>query len=637
MKYFIWLCSFQLAFTPSYSQAQEDALRNLLENSRAKSNIMRVQEYSSQLAWLFFTNNQYDSAIKYYKISLRAIPSDKELRLQGSIMTSLGIMYGARGKFDSCINYYRSALKTLVAAHDTTNALIAESNLSIVFKNIGLYEESLEAALHVVSLLKPSDNSIIRGSCYNTIGSVYIRTRDYNKALEYYRLALKNRKLNDQKADVAKILNNLGELYILMRQYDSAEANLKRAAEMKRYVKDLNGLARTINNIGKVAMLKGAVDKAERRFNEAISIHKTLDDPVGMIEVLNNLGEVNIITMRLDQAKKALREAEELIRRAGTPDYLFQNLELQIRLDRERQDYASGMMHLEQLSAVKDTILNQEKNRTMQAMQIRYETLRKEQQIAMLEQQEEINRNRIRSNQILIATLSVGLILIAAVALLAYSNFRNARSARQRFELLLADTRHRIKNNLQTLASIFNLQTRYFTDNNMILEARSSESRVHAMSLLHQKFYSVSPGHRVDLRPYITDLVEKVVDIYGFGTGNLSLTVDVDAIQLDIDDALPLSLIVQEIVSNAFKYAFEGVTNPKLGVEIKLQPDGELKTIISDNGGGLDPDKTRSSHGFNLVDAFVAQLNGSLQVKTEKGTTFSISFPVTPPWKKHSF
>lgn len=109
-----------------------------------------------------------------------------------------------------------------------------------------------------------------------------------------------------------------------------------------------------------------------------------------------------------------------------------------------------------------------------------------------------------------------------------------------------------------------------------------------------------------------------------------------DEIHLDIDKALPLSLIIQELVSNAFKYAFDGENAPKLSVSIHLRANGELITTVSDNGVGMDVNKTRLSQGFGLVEAFVAQLDGKLQVKTAKGTTFSISFPLTPIWKRHA-
>jgi two-component sensor histidine kinase/Tfp pilus assembly protein PilF len=638
MKHLIWLCIFHLNCLNLFGQSSTDSLRVLLLKARSEEKAIDIQRHSSRLAWLYLNKNENDSAIKYYNESLNAIPHGTEIALQGNILHGLGAIFDARGKFDSCIHYYKAALDKLQLANDTSNALTVELRLSIAFKNVGLYEESLAGALHVISSINPSDNSLLRGSCYNTIGSVYTRTRDFHKALEYYRLALENRKLNNQVADVARIHNNIGELFILTRQYDSATHNLQRAADIKHELKDIKGLARTLNNLGKVSMLTGNLDGAALQFKQSQEIQKDIDDPVGMIELLNNVGELNILTKQLRAAESNLRQSEVIILRAGTPEYLRQNLELRVRLDRERRDFASGMMHLGQLSEIKDSLLNEEKNRSMQAMEIRYETLKKEQQIAMLEQGEEINQTRIRNNQFMIGILILGLVLVAAVGALVYVNFRNARAAAQRIGLLLADMRHRNKNNLQTLASIFHLQARHFTDLNMAFEARSSESRVHAMSLLHEKFYSVSEGNSIDLRKYVTDLVNQVVDIYGFRTRALSLTIDIDDIQLDIDKALPLSLIIQELVSNVFKYAFIHEPDPSLTVEIKVSPKGDqIATTISDNGVGLNSPETSSSQGLSLVEDFTTQLDGKFQVKSEKGVTFIISFPITPSWKKHLY
>jgi two-component sensor histidine kinase len=586
------------------------------------------------LAWVFHTKGLNDSALQYYKEALTSLKPSGDARLKGNIEMMLGNIYAAKAKFDSSITCYQTALKTLTLAHDTLTALTTESNLSIVYKNIGLYEESLAASLHVISSLKNNDHSLLLGSCYNTVGSVYSRTRDFERSLEYYRLALENRKINNQHADVARIYNNMGEVFITMKQYDSAVVNLQKSAAIKRELNDTKGLSRTLNNLGQASLLTGNFDLARQQLNEALAIQNQVDDPVGMIQVLNSIGELQLRTNQHTLAGKNLKRSEAIIRRTGTPDYLQKNLELQIRVDREQRDFASGMDHLEQLILIRDSLFNEEKDRSLQAMQIRYETLKKEQQIAMLEQKEEINRDRIRSGQLLIGTLSVGLVLVAGVGLIAYVNFRRARAARERFELLMADMLHRSKNNLQTLASIFHLQARHYTDHNMIMEARSSESRVHAMSLLHDKLYSARPGHSIDLRNYITDLVNQLTGIYGFQAKGFSPLIEVDNINLDIDKALPLSLIVQELVSNSFKYAFNNVADPQLEVSMKLDLDGDLVATIRDNGKGIATDSGRKSQGFGLVEAFVDQLHGRMDVKIENGTTFTITFPTTPSWKK---
>jgi two-component sensor histidine kinase len=156
------------------------------------------------------------------------------------------------------------------------------------------------------------------------------------------------------------------------------------------------------------------------------------------------------------------------------------------------------------------------------------------------------------------------------------------------------------------------------------------------MSLLHEKFYLTEPGNTVHVRTYVVDLVHKLVDIYGVSTRNLALSIEVDDIELDIDKVLALSLIIQELVCNAFKYAFDHEPEPELSVAIRLKDDN-VTAIIHDNGIGLNDSPSPTSQGFNLVESLVAQLDGKMQTENERGTTFTIQFPLTPPWKKRLF
>jgi two-component sensor histidine kinase len=169
----------------------------------------------------------------------------------------------------------------------------------------------------------------------------------------------------------------------------------------------------------------------------------------------------------------------------------------------------------------------------------------------------------------------------------------------------------------------------------MVLEARNSESRVHAMSMLHERFYNADADHIINTRAYITDLVHKLVDVYGTHTRELRLSLQVDDIELDVDKALALSLIIQELVCNAFKYAFDHKPDPELTVQIRLRGDRVVATV-KDNGIGLNDYSPGTSQGFSLVDSLVGQLDGEMTYDSSDGTTFIIKFPTTQ-WKKRLF
>lgn len=620
-----------ISFTSAYCQPAIDSLRLLYYKER---NEIRGPYLASGLAFKFYQNGEYDSAIKYYSASLAESKWTTDKLLEGTTNNALGASYQAKNLFASSISYYKAALKSFGTNGDSANILNVQTNLSAVYKDVGLYEESLDACLSVVSALEERGLTQTLAAAYNTLGTLNRRLGKFDEAIKQYRKSLKTYSTLNLKPETAVVHNNIGELLLDSNHFDSAASHLKFAAKLKGELNDAKGLSITKSNIGRVSMLKGNYSEANLQLTEALNIQRTIDDPIGIIETLNNLGELSILQNQAAKAKTYLSEAEALIHRAGTPEYLRQNLELQIKVDRMKGDFSGGMLHLEQLLVIRDSLLNVEKTKSLQAMQIRYDTEKKEQQIALLEQRELINQTQLSTNRIMIGSLTAGIILFGIIGALAYVNFRNARASKQKFEVLLSETRHRIKNNLQTLASIFNIQAAHYSDHNLVAEAKSAESRVHAMSLLHQKFYSVDLSHTLESETFIEGLVKQTVDIYGTQTPNVKLTIDCQPIRLDIDKAVALGLIIHELICNAFKYAFEGVDDPELIVTVSEQ-DNQLITTIKDNGPGVNNSDKNSSHGLGLVEALTDQLHGTINTVSEKGTTFIVRFPITHSWHRH--
>ena len=629
----IWVLTSVFHICVGQTQQEIDSLKDLLRESKDDDH-KQISAITARIAWQFYNNSRYDSALYYYKKALANPYRDPYRGWWGAVYSGIGACFIAQSQWDSATVYYTKALSDFKIVDDQNNIALTSTSLSASLKNQGRYEDALEYAIAALKITEKSDRPQSLAWCYNNTASIFAKVENYPEALKYYRGAIKLFTKFDT-TNLAKCYNNLGWLFTLTHQYDSARRNLNLAAQLKRQLNDTKGLARTINNLGKVSMLAGNLAGARRELNESLSIQQRVDDPNGMIEVLNNLGELSLLTSDYKNAKAYLADAEKIILHSGTPEYLRQNLELQVKLARERRDFANGMILMERLLIIRDSLLNDEKTKSLQAMNIRYETEKKEQQIALLQQQEEINLAKIRNSRILIGALVTGLLLVAAIGSLVYINLRNARSAKARIELLLAETRHRIKNNLQTLASIFHLQTRHYTDHEMVLEARNSESRVHAMSMLHERFYNAEADHIINTRAYMTDLVHKLVDVYGARVGNLRLSVHVDDIELDIDKALALSLIIQELVCNAFKYAFDHKPNPQLIVSIRLRGDRVIATV-KDNGIGLDNHSIGRSQGFSLVEALMTQLEGRMEFDNSDGTMFIIQFP-NMQWKKRLF
>lgn len=196
-------------------------------------------------------------------------------------------------------------------------------------------------------------------------------------------------------------------------------------------------------------------------------------------------------------------------------------------------------------------------------------------------------------------------------------------------DILLKEIHHRVKNNLQIIISLLNLQTGYIKDESTLKAVKDGQSRVRSMALVHERFYQSDELSEIDFATYIEKLCQFLYQSYGDKTGRIEVQITGDRIGLDMDTAMPCGLLVNEIVSNAYKYAFPGNENGKILIELR-RLNGHMQLTVNDNGIGFPEDfdfEKSESLGMQLIQALTNQLDGELKVMREKGTSFQISFP----------
>ena len=197
-------------------------------------------------------------------------------------------------------------------------------------------------------------------------------------------------------------------------------------------------------------------------------------------------------------------------------------------------------------------------------------------------------------------------------------------------ETLLKEIHHRVKNNLQIVASLLNMQTRYIKDEKVLDAIKESQNRVRAMALVHERLYQSSNLSRIDIGDYARFLMTNLFRFYGAGTRTLAYSVDMNDVVVDINTAIPLGLIFNELISNSLKYAFPDDRPGTLVIEGRRQPDGSRTIRIRDNGIGMPEGfdwKNASSLGLRLVVSLIEQVQGRIDLKPGEGTTWEITIP----------
>lgn len=194
-------------------------------------------------------------------------------------------------------------------------------------------------------------------------------------------------------------------------------------------------------------------------------------------------------------------------------------------------------------------------------------------------------------------------------------------------ELLLKEIHHRVKNNLEVVSSLLALQSAKIDDPEIQDAMLASQNRVQSMGILHQKLYQSEHLAFIEMKNYFQNLCENILDSYN-ETERIEVNIDMNEIELDVDTAVPVGLIVNELLTNSLKYAFPNGKKGIIKLSLESLADGNLNLKVSDNGVGKTLSSLPKGTGFGtqLVDLLTRQIDGNLVQEVNDGTMISINF-----------
>ena len=218
---------------------------------------------------------------------------------------------------------------------------------------------------------------------------------------------------------------------------------------------------------------------------------------------------------------------------------------------------------------------------------------------------------------------------------------KKVKASLQEKEVLLREIHHRVKNNMQVISSLLSLQSTYIEDTETLELFRESESRIRSMALVHEKLYQSKDLADIDIAGYIRNLTDYLLSAYIEISTAVHLKLNIDPISLDVDTAIPCGLIINELVSNAFKHAFKESQTGEINIDLYRnpiphttqngagKPSYQYTLSIKDNGSGFPEEmslRNTKSLGLNLVNSLVRQLKGTIEQEKYDGTGFKIQF-----------
>ncbi len=198
-------------------------------------------------------------------------------------------------------------------------------------------------------------------------------------------------------------------------------------------------------------------------------------------------------------------------------------------------------------------------------------------------------------------------------------------------DLLLREVHHRVKNNLQVIHSLLDLQVLKLDDHDVIGVLRDSQNRIRSMSLIHQTLYQSSNFARVDFQRFLDELVPSLIESYRSVVGQVSIDINAHEVKLPINEAIPCGLVINELVSNALKHGFAHAQQGSIRVTVLATQDNMVEISVSNDGHPIPPDldfARSATLGFQLVRLLTRQLNGTLDIQRAGPTRIALRFPL---------
>lgn len=530
------------------------------------------------------------------------------------------------------IDFAKQALSISQDLEDKKSQAQAYEIIGIHERLLGNNLKSTQASLEVIRIADEIKDDKLKASALAQLGANSISDENYVQAVLYFQESIQLYESLENWVLMAPTVLNMGEAFRLNNQLDSAALYFNQALGLNNSIKDPIITAYALGNLGMTYNAMGRLEEARSALDSALVLVDQLGDPYTESVYMADLALVNQKEGNRVEAIEGFEEALAIAEANGLKEQIRDISELLVNLYEADAVYDKAFHYQRLYQVYQDSLVDKANVQKIERLKASHEINKKEAEIDHLNT---INSQRARE---VIALAVVVFIVMGLLFLLIRSNRQiikanhvlseQKKMISQREEekaLLLKELNHRVKNNLQMVSSLLNLQGHQLKGHPAEAAIAAGKYRVDALALIHQKLYRDDLHTKVSLTEYIDDLVSNLC--YSFGD-KVTPKIDIDDLSISIDQAIPLALIINELVTNALKYAFEGISSPSLTVSAH-KDDQNLVLKIVDNGIGFVPEEVVEGHSFGikLVKSLVSQLSAEMSVSQSSGSHWEISIP----------
>ncbi len=600
-----------------------------------------------------------DELTKSIFLNLQAYRIYEEAQNQEGMAHSLLLFsktYRRQKQYSQSLEYALKALSYYKALNHSENIINTYIQMGGLYKILGDNLKASECYFEALKVGENLQNKTRTARIFENLAGIYQDEANYKKSLEFNSKSLQLQQELGNQLRIANAMAKVGLDYENLGKYDTALEYSLKALAMYKELDFKSGIVRVLNNIGSVYTAKEDYFNANDYLTEALNRNKKNSDEEAEAMISNNLAicykENNQPDVALKFASRALSLAQKIKNKA---EIKKANLILS-EVYASVKDFELAYEHKKMYDSLQTGFLDTLKNKQIIELDAKYQVNKKDIEIVELKLKNDFNQALIEQSDTINLLAFTGLGLLSLLLLLIYNRFlikkKNARvlleknteiefrndtlqqlsfqlqASLKEKETLLKEIHHRVKNNLQVISSLLSLQSNTLSDPKALEAVREGQNRVKSMALIHQNLYQTENLDNIDFQEYLQQLIAVLAQSYSSAKQRISSQVKAEGVMLDMDVAIPIGLIVNELVSNAYKYAFEKEQEGLIEVALSKISNLDYQLVVEDNGKGLINTNIEQiqSLGLRLVNILTSQIGGNLKVESDLGTKFTILF-----------
>lgn len=593
---------------------------------------------------------QLDSAPAFFRKGWRLSQELKYRKGEWINLNGLGNYHERKTQYDSAMYYYNKALKIVEETQSTKGFAIVLNNVATIHIRRGAYETALQFMFDALKAEEALNNRNGIAQAYNNIGVVYYYTQDFDKTTFYLTKALEIQEELGTYDGLINGYNNIGAIYIYQEKYEEAIKAYQKGLDFAKKIGDRKMEATQLSNMALAFSNKKDFTKAERIFNEAVSLRKEIKDYNGWAYSYQAFGQMYLEQKNFPKAKYYLDEALKIAREKGIKLVEKESLAVLVEYAEAQKDYQNANAYLYEYLAVKDSILNEEKTKAITEMETKYETEKKERDLAETRASLAEKDLEVKQKNIL---MYGGFGLALVLGLLGYLFYNQQklknRQLQKEGELKTALTRIETQNKLQEqrlrisrdlhdnigsqltfiISSLDNVKYGFPDLQEKLSEKLSGISNFTTQTIyeLRDTIWAMNKNDITfeDLQARITNFINQAKIAASTTQFEFHIDHSLDHEQKFTSiQGMNMYRIIQEAVNNAIKYA----SASKVQVSVE-ETDEYFQISILDDGKGFDRESVPLGNGLNNMAKRARDIGAELSVASEKGkgTTLNLRIP----------